>query len=184
MSRSNNWEWFVTFTFNPKRYDSTDYDVITKMLKRFIDNARKNYAPDLVYLIVPELHADGQKFHFHGLLAKTGNMRFIPSGRLDGEGNDIYNLPGWIYGFSTASRVKDSVRVSAYIIKYITKDCIQRTKNKRQYYASRNIRKPDVTCINIDMPLESVITSYNPDYIKSLDMPHAYNRVTHMEIDD
>ena len=83
LSKSNDWEYFITFTFDPKKYDSTDYDTVTALLKRFIDRTRKTRAHDLIYMIVPEFHADGQKYHFHGLLANTGNINMIPSGKLD-----------------------------------------------------------------------------------------------------
>ena len=118
LSKSNDWEYFITFTFDPKKYDSTDYDTVTALLKRFIDRTRKTQAQDLIYMIVPEFHSDGKKYHFHGLLANTEAIKMIPSGKLDQDGNDIYNIPAWNYGFSTATKIKDTVRASAYITKY------------------------------------------------------------------
>lgn len=184
LAKSNDWEWFITFTFDPKRYDSTDYDTVTLLLKKFIDNVRHNRAKNLVYLMVPELHEDGRKFHFHGLLSHTGKMEFVPSGKADSQGSIIYNIPSWKYGFSTASPVKDTVRASAYITKYITKECVRHTKYKKRYYASRNIQRPEVTTFNCSLPLEQVIAVYNPDYLKTLGIPSAYNRVTYMEMND
>lgn len=184
LSKSNDWEYFITFTFDPKKYDSTDYDTVTALLKRFVDRIRKTKAPDLVYMIVPEFHSDGKKYHFHGLLANIGWLDMIPSGRLDSDGNDIFNIPAWNYGFSTATKVKDTVRASAYITKYITKECVQHTKHKKRYYTSRNIKRPDITYINSAATLEEVIATYSPDTIKSLEMGGALNRVTYMEIDD
>lgn len=184
LAKSNDWEWFITFTFDPNRYDSTDYDVVVKMLKRFIDNMRKNFAPDLVYLIVPELHADGQKFHFHGLLAKVQWMEFEPSGITDADGEMIYNVTGWKYGFSTASKIKDTVRASAYITKYMTKECVQVTKNKRRYYASKNIKRPVEQKLNTDLGLVDIIQTYKPDFMKSVSVPAAHQRVAYLEIGD
>lgn len=184
LAKSNDWEWFITFTFNPKEYDSTDYDTVTALLKRFIDNMRKHKAFDLIYLIVPELHNDGEKFHFHGLLAQTENMRFEPSGHTEKDGTVIYNVPSWKYGFSTATEIKDTIRASAYITKYITKECVQHTMYKKRYYASRNIKQPEIEHFNNALELEQVLTTYNPDYIKTLRIPNAYNIITHMEIDD
>lgn len=184
LAKSNDWEWFITFTFDPNRYDSTDYDVVVKMLKRFIDNMRKNYAPNMVYLIVPELHADGRKFHFHGLLTNVQWMEFEPSGIRDNDGEMIYNVLRWKYGFSTASKIKNTVRASAYITKYITKDCVQHTKNKRRYFASRNIKRPVEQKLNIDLGLLDIIQTYKPDFMKSTVVPAAHQRVTYLEIDD
>lgn len=184
LSKSNDWEYFITFTFDPKKYDSTDYDIVTALLKKFIDRVRKTKAPDLVYMIVPEFHADGKKYHFHGLLANVGRLDMIPSGKLDCDGNNIFNVSAWNYGFSTATKIKDTVKASAYITKYITKECVQHTKYKKRYYASRNIKRPDVTYLNAAATLEEVIAIYSPDTIKSLEMGGALNRVTYMEIDD
>lgn len=90
----------------------------------------------------------------------------------------------WKYGFSTATKIKDTVRASAYITKYITKECVQHTKYKKRYYASRNIKRPEITYINSSSTLEQVIGTYAPDHIKSIEMGGALNRVTYMEIDD
>lgn len=184
LAKSNDWEWFVTFTFDPKMCNSTDYDVVVKMLKRFIDNMRKNYAPGLIYLIVPELHADGKKFHFHGLLANTGRIDFTKSGIRDDDGEMIYNVFQWEYGFSTASKIKDTVRASAYITKYMTKECVQVTKNKRRYYASKNINRPVEQKLNMGLELADIIQTYNPDFMKSVSVPAAHQRVAYLEIDD
>lgn len=179
LSKSNDWDWFITLTFDPKRFNSSDYDVVVSLLKKFIDKIRKRCSPDLVYMIVPELHKDQKKFHFHGLFAKVGSLDFTPSGK-----DEIFNIPDWRYGFSTASKIKDSVRASAYITKYITKECVQVTKYKRRYYTSRNIKRPVVECYNSPHQLEDIIATYNPDYIASSGMGGAHNQVTYMEIDD
>ena len=184
LSKSNDWEFFITLTFDPKRYDSTDYSNVTKILTEFMHRMRKRKSKDLIYMIVPEFHADGKKYHFHGLLANIGDIKMIPSGLLDKDANDIYNMPDWCYEFSTATKIKDTVKASAYITKYITKECVQHTKCKKRYYASNNIKRPDVTYLNTAVPLEEVIATYSPDTIKSLEMGGALNRVTYMEIDD
>ena len=169
LSKSNDWEYFITLTFDPKRYDSTNYDEITKILTEFMHRMRKKKSKDLIYMIVPEFHADGKKYHFHGLLANIGDIKMIPSGHLDKDAKDIYNMSDWIYGYSTATKIKDTVRASAYITKY---------------YASNNIKRPEITYINSATTLEEVIATYSPDTIKSLEMGGALNRVTYMEIDD
>lgn len=184
LSKSNDWEYFITLTFDPKRYDSTNYDEITKILTEFMHRMRKKKSKDLIYMIVPEFHADGKKYHFHGLLANIGDIKMIPSGHLDKDAKDIYNMSDWIYGYSTATKIKDTVRASAYITKYITKECVQHTKYKKRYYASNNIKRPEITYINSATTLEEVIATYSPDTIKSLEMGGALNRVTYMEIDD
>ena len=67
--RANTWEWFITYTFNPKKIDSTDYDAVYSYLSEHLKNTRKRKCPDMKYLVVPEYHSDGSKFHFHALMS-------------------------------------------------------------------------------------------------------------------
>ena len=66
-SLANDWDWFVTLTFDPQKVDRYNYSDCAKKLKNFIDVTRRK-CPGLKYLFVPELHKDGA-FHFHGLIA-------------------------------------------------------------------------------------------------------------------
>ena len=184
LAKSNHWDWFVTLTFDPQLVDSKCYDAVVSCIKKFIDRNRKTLAPDLVYLLVPEFHADKEKFHFHGLFADVGYMQFVESGLSDHSGNMIYNIYDWKYGFSTATKIQDSKKVSGYVTKYITKECMIHTKNKRRYLASKNIKRPQVSKINSPVDLMDIIETYQPDYISSVSVPQAHNKMTYLEIDD
>lgn len=139
-ARCVNWEWFITLTISPDSMDRYDFDICSKCVRRWLNNQRNRFAPDLKYLIVPEQHKDGA-WHFHGLLADTGDMEFIDSGRVQGD-DVIYNLSRYKYGFTTATKVKDVNRVSKYIGKYITKTLCANTTGKQRYFISQNIPKP------------------------------------------
>lgn len=143
IARSNKWEYFLTLTFNPDKVDSTDYDCVVKKLSMWINNFKKKYAPNLKYLIVPELHKSG-RYHFHGLLADIGNAELIDSGKKDKDNEVIYNLGNYKLGFTTCTRIKDLDRVSKYIGKYITKDLCCVTFGKKRYWNSKNLDKPTV----------------------------------------
>ena len=80
IARANQWEWFITLTFDRKKKDSSDYDTIVKSLTQFLNDLRKRKCPDLKYLIVPELHANGKHYHFHGVLANCDGLQFSYSG--------------------------------------------------------------------------------------------------------
>ena len=69
LSRSNRWDYFITLTIDPKKLDSTDFNLISEKLNIWTNNLKKRYAPDLKYIIVPELHKDKSKWHFHGLFS-------------------------------------------------------------------------------------------------------------------
>lgn len=153
ISRANMWEYFLTLTFDRKKIDSSNYDLLCDKVSKWINNLRTRYAPDLKYIIVPELHKDGIHYHFHGLLSNIGNIKLVDSGIKKNQ-HTIYNLANWKYGFSTVSKVKDTNKVSSYITKYITKELCLVSKNKRRYWASKNLDRAKVRVYNL--PAEDI----------------------------
>lgn len=141
LARSNIWEYFVTLTFNPDKVNSYDYDVVTKKIKNWLDTIRRNNA-DVKYLGVPERHKSG-RYHFHFLFANV-NFNLVDSGKFTDKGLPIYNVGNYKWGFSTAIKIYDTVGISKYICKYITKDLCFNTKGKKRYWRSRNLKMPVV----------------------------------------
>lgn len=184
IARSNKWKWFITITFDRNKTDASDYDEVTERLQNFLENLRKRKCPNMIYLIVPELHKDKTHYHFHGLIANCGNMRFSYSGKCDRKGNMIFNMPDWSFGFTTATRVSDSGRVSHYITKYITKESTRFLKNKKRYYASRNINKVEPELLTLDEELFLQTYGDRIAYCKTVDIPDAGQRVTYYELTD
>lgn len=146
-ARCVNWEWFITFTFSPEKVDRYNFEECSRIIRKWLNNQRRN-APELYYLVVPEMHKDGA-WHFHGLLANTGNMKFIDSGKTK-KGHKIYNMSKWSLGFTTATAVDDIYKVSTYIGKYITKELCEATSGKQRYYVSQNLPKPIESTFLID----------------------------------
>lgn len=183
IARSNDWEWFITFTFDPKKINSADYDYLSTLLSSWFHNIKKRYAPELKYLVVPELHKDGLKYHFHGALSNVGNLQFIYRETIDG--TDQYTLNQYNLGFSLCSQVKDNSRFCSYITKYITKDLCAVTKGKKRYWASRNLDKPKETLLTIsDSELDTALNSFGSvDYAKGIDIPSSFNHVNIFEFD-
>ena len=147
-ARGNVWEWFITLTFDRKKIDRYDYNVCSKAVRKWLQNMRRMYAPDLMYLIIPEMHKDGA-FHFHGLLSNTGTMAFnkgcnVHTGELlcTKSGLQIYNFGNYKLGFSTATAITSTEKASSYVTKYITKEMAARTKGVRRCYPSQNLKKP------------------------------------------
>lgn len=183
LARSNNWELFITLTFNRAIIDSSDYDEVTKRLQKFLQNLKMRYCKNLIYLIVPELHADGEHYHFHGILSNIDGLKLLESGHVTENNEIIYNLPQWTFGFTTATFVKDTQRVSAYITKYITKEITIQLKNKKRYYASRNIKRTEAEYHNIDVDEFYQTYAESITYVKSVNIPEAYQHVTFIEVD-
>lgn len=195
ISRSNKWKYFVTLTINPKLLDSTDYKLILNKLNIWTNNLKKRYAPDLKYIIVPELHKDKSKWHFHALFSDVGNIPFEFSGKVcvgkyvydyvrKPYANKIYNLPLWKYGYSTATVIRDSAKSSSYITKYISKDLTRFLKNKRRFVSSHNCGKPVEHVYNVDYDTLTDIITRNLshiDYISNVKVASAGQEISYME---
>lgn len=159
-ARSNQWEYFLTFTFNKDKVDRSNYDECKKKLTKWLNNISIRFCGgNLKYLVVPELHADLINWHFHGLLANCDGIIFEPSGHIDNQGRTIYNLPQYKLGFTTATKVTSSEKASGYICKYVTKQQDLKLKGKRRYLISNNLDKPLE---------EKLYTSYLDDYVANI----------------
>jgi len=135
---SNNFSYFVTFTFNPKKVDRYSIESTSNIMKYWL-NRQKKHSPNFAYVIVPEFHKDGA-IHFHALI-RDYNAE-LKSTNVFQNGKRVYNLTGFTAGFTNAQKLDDDqTKAAAYLTKYITKDMINRF-NKRRYWASKNLYKP------------------------------------------
>lgn len=55
----NPWEYFVTLTLSPEKYNRNDLPTFKKHLSKFLNNLRFRYSWDIKYLLIPEQHKDG-----------------------------------------------------------------------------------------------------------------------------
>lgn len=144
LARSNNWDWFLTMTFDGSTVDRYSYDDCVNALKRWTDIM---YHQGNKWLIVPEQHKDGA-YHFHGLV--SGRLKLTPginpyTGKeiLDKSGRPVYNVTNYRYGFTTVTSVSDSKKASGYLSKYLSKS-LQVPKGKKRYWASKSLQRPAV----------------------------------------
>ena len=196
ISRANKWEYFITLTIDPKKLDNTDFNLVSEKLNIWTNNLKKRYAPDLKYIIVPELHKDKSKWHFHGLFANIGKIPLTFSGKVcvgkfvydyvkKPFATKIYNIPLWKYGFSTATIIRDSSKASSYITKYITKDLSHILQNQHRYLASQNIDQPLERVFNIDYDeLSRIYSKYlsHITYMSDVKLPGAGQEILYMEL--
>ena len=166
LSRANNWEYFITLTFDKRFVNRYDYNDCVDKLKKWINRIKKTYAKDLKYIVVPELHKDGA-FHFHGLIADIGEMEMINSGKKLKNGNIIYNIVEYNLGFTTATKVVNSSASARYLSKYITKDLSMHIKNKKKYWASRNLNKPEINRILLTTLQQMCLKEDIIDFVQS-----------------
>lgn len=134
----NHFDLFCTFTFDPKRYQSKKIEWCKKYMNTWIRNAKQRHSRNLEYLIIPELHKSGA-IHFHALF-RFYEGRLSPSGIYQ-NGREVFNIPNWHFGFSTCCKIDNQEAVSRYISKYITKEMITFSGNKR-YYCSQGLNRP------------------------------------------
>lgn len=188
IARANKWDWFLTITFDPKKVDSSNYEEVTRITSQWLKNLKKRVCPNMKYLLVPELHSDGIKWHMHGLLADCSELQLVDSGIVN-NGKIVYNLNNWKYGFSTVTAVEDTGRVSSYIVKYITKTLCEQSKGKKRFWASKNcLRLEDVeehglyTENEMEEIMKKISESEDVQYIKTLKNANSGRIVTYIEI--
>ena len=182
IARSNEWQYFITITFDRQKTDASDYRIVVNRMTKWLNNLNRHSDKKLKYLIVPEFHKDGINYHFHGLLANCDGLELKDSGHVDKFGEKIYNIVNWNFGYTTAVRIRDNGKVTNYIGKYITKDLLNKTKYKRRYFASMSCDIVEEQYYNISESefIEKFGVDY--DYLKTKNIPKACQRVKYIEI--
>lgn len=135
----NPWEYFVTLTIDPKKYDRTKLENYYKDFSQWLRDYRKKYNCDIKYLFIPELHKDGVSWHMHGFLMG------LPMEHLT---DNIHGYLDWKpyqikFGYCSIDYIHDKAKCSNYITKYISKDLDKSvTKlNSKMYYCSHGLKK-------------------------------------------
>lgn len=157
--RCNPFVWFCTLTFDKEKVDRTDYSEVIRKFNQWSDNKvrRKGY----MYVAVIERHKESNGLHFHvvcndsldlvdsGTVKCIGRKRPIKIATADRYGipeadrKTVYNIPEWIYGFSTAIEItgdEKGLKVAGYLRKYLTKDFEK--IGGRYYYSGGDLRRP------------------------------------------
>lgn len=72
-----------------------------------------------------------------------------------------------VLGFNSFSRIESLEKVSNYILKYITKDCVRNSKNQ-VYISSRGLKKAERSELNININ-NDIDFNYSNDFVDILD---------------
>lgn len=145
LARCENWTMFYTLTFSQEFVDRQDFGACMKKARKWIDNVKQRKCPSLKYLLIPELHADKCSWHIHGLVCDDMGVSYVDSGKRDKSGRVIYNVENYTLGWSTATEIEDTKKISSYVLKYITKDLCERSLGQRRYYRSNNLQEPKIS---------------------------------------
>lgn len=156
----NEWSYFVTLTLDRRRVDRYDPAAVVKKMKSWLDNRVRR--DGLCYVLVPEHHKDGA-IHFHGFFNDA--LPVTDSGHRDSKGHQVFNLPDWSLGFSTAIGLYgDKAAAVAYCCKYVAKQ--QEKIGGRWYYSGGRLRRPEVEWT--DMPWEEAAQMGEPFQVEGL----------------
>ncbi|MGN1473753.1 MAG: hypothetical protein ACI4WZ_06740 [Eubacteriales bacterium] len=150
----NPWEWFVTLTLDPKKYDRHDLGKFKKDLAQLIRNYRKRTGNHLQYLLIPEHHKDGC-WHFHGFfmgIPADALHAFSLSEHLPKkirerlmQGVQVYTWQEYAdrFGYASIEPIIDPKRAAGYILKYITKDALITITelNAHAFFASQGLKR-------------------------------------------
>lgn len=161
-AKCNDWDWFVTFTFNSEKVDRYNFDECSSKLSKWFNNLRRS-SPGLSYVVVPEQHKDGA-WHFHGLFSGLCDSEIVWTGkyvikkvckkgcrtRFVKTKQKIYKIGRYRLGWMTATKITDKQKVISYITKYITKDMMAGLEGKKRYWTSKNLLLPTEQTMMID----------------------------------
>ena len=150
----NPWDYFVTFTIDPAKFDRHDLERYHKELAQWIRDYNKKHNLKLKYLFIPEQHKDGA-WHEHGFiyglpvshLTAFEMENHLPNYILNKLANDedIYNWEAYAekFGYCIIEPVRNADAAAKYVTKYITKDlsrCVT-DLNAHMYYCSKGLQR-------------------------------------------
>jgi hypothetical protein len=185
----NPWEYFITLTLDPQKYDRHDLNKFRSDFARFIRHYNEGRNPEkqvlkVQYLLIPEQHKDGA-WHMHGFIMGLPLHHFraftlgeklpnyIRSKLLRGQ--SVYEWEPYRakFGFCDFEPVRDLPKCANYVKKYITKDlsrCVS-ALGAHLYYGSQHLRRAELLahgywqsdCIDLDARFSG---AYENDYVK------------------
>ena len=157
-ARANVFSYFCTFTFNPDVVDRYSYRACYDKLRYWLKRMYKSIGK-FKYVIVPEQHKDGA-WHFHGLFSSELKSELVFSGHyVKGSSCPIYNISSYDAGFTNVTEIFDRSKTANYIVKYLTKGCIEALpSDRRVVLASHNLDTPKRYRAETDADLEEIST--------------------------
>lgn len=176
----NQWDFFFTATLNPKKYDRTDLEKFRKDFSQWIRDESKKYGVEIKYLMIPELHSDGESWHMHGFIKglpvvhlkqfKVGDRMGKSLAQKVIQGEVLYNWEDYQkkFGFCDLEPIKNPEAVSKYVTKYVTKSLVNSVKelNAHLYYASKGLRtSEDIIKGTVRSDITAVpVSTYESEY--------------------
>lgn len=141
--KCNPWTYFCTQTVSKELLDRTNLHALVKTMSRGVADQNKRVIHEstkIRYLWVPELHADGETWHLHGVMSGLTERDL----RRNENGFFEWSWSADRVGFFSLSRIRSRERTASYIRKYITKNVGNGGQkiNSHLYYCSKKLERP------------------------------------------
>lgn len=179
LAMCNDWQYFVTLTLSPKKYDRYNLEKFRKDLSKFINNYNTHCKLNIKYMFVPEQHQDGA-WHMHGFIkglteqeVEPFKIKFgqkLPQYIIDRitEGREVCN---WIqfadkFGYTVLEAVRSKEAASMYVMKYISKNLAKSIKElgAHLYYCSKGLKRAEFV-IREERIRDAFCPDYENDYL-------------------
>lgn len=161
--------YFFTGTFDPKKYDRTNFPKLQASLTKWLRRR------GIKYILIPEPHKDGS-IHFHGLfdasiepfLEDFDLSKKLPRKITDGikEGREIKNFPAYAeqFGWVSIERVRTLEACAVYVSKYVSKSFDDVRFSTRRFFCSIGLKRPEFVYREAVSPVgfSSVFSDYIP----------------------
>lgn len=183
----NPWSWFFTGTLDPKKYDRTDLKKFHSDLTNWLRQYNRYHKTKIKFLLVPELHQDGQSWHMHGFfydLPKEHLSRFQLGDRMGKalaekvkKGDEVYNWGAYQkkFGFCDLEPIRNAEAVSKYVTKYISKNLATSVTelNAHMYYHSRGLKFAETIKKGTMTAPTDIAPTYSNDYCDVYWLPYS-----------
>ena len=168
----NSWDYFMTLTLDPKKYDRYNLKKFHKELSVWLQNLNRKREQKIKFILIPEQHKDGA-WHMHGFISGLTSddvrlfkvtdkiPKYIKNKLI--EGQEVYNWLPYMekFGFCDLEPIRSVEKASSYVLKYITKDLARCVKEvgAHLYYCSRGLNKAEI------IKKGEVSAEYSPTYV-------------------
>lgn len=175
---ANSWDFFVTATLDPKKWDRTNYHLAYEGMTCYFRKLRDK-GLSVSYVLIPELHKDGKSYHFHGLISGDIHYLMKPHSTNDLRQRGYYELQDFtdLFGFNAFGLVRNVSAVSYYCLKYISKDLLLNRSSKfaHLYFCSRGLNRPqEVRNEIVDFVPTDLLNQYHGSVFSANSVPSDF----------
>lgn len=200
LGNCNTWDYFVTFTISPEKFDRYDFKAFYKSFGIFKQHLKRDFGFKLNHVFVPEQHKDGA-WHLHGLISGLPleqlteyNLadfypftdvkipKYIKDKLMKGEKLYYWKAYNDKFGWCVIEKLKSSAKASNYITKYIGKGFMadENFANMRLVLPSLGLKRAEKLKKGFTS-VRDVKPSFDCDYCTTFKFPKSKYSLTDVE---